>query len=76
MLTLIGVTLPVALPSTLTLAPDGNEVTFRFPFSSAATMVATRSNNIRVTDFAALTTSSIDTGLVSAIWAGRDLFSR
>jgi len=31
-LMLIGVTLPVFSPSTKTLAPDGNEVTFNEPF--------------------------------------------
>jgi hypothetical protein len=33
---LMGVTLPVAAPSTKTCAPDGKEVTFRAPLSAEA----------------------------------------
>jgi hypothetical protein len=35
-LMLIGVTLPVSSPSTDTLAPEGNEVTFNAPFCAPA----------------------------------------
>jgi hypothetical protein len=42
-LMLMGVTLPVSTPSTKTLAPDGNEVTFNAPFCAPALLGTSKS---------------------------------
>src|SRR4029077_9757011 len=45
-LMLIGVTLPVSSPSTDTLAPEGNEVTFNAPFCARALLGISKSTPV------------------------------
>jgi hypothetical protein len=45
---LMGVVLPVSTPSTVTFAPDGNEVTFSDPFCPIAETAANKPIKIEI----------------------------